>query len=287
MAKKGGLEALKALSLALTKEPFWGVRVEVAKDIAAINLDQNFDALIVGLKDDSPYVRRAVVEALAKIKQIESYKALKELIQSGDDSYYVEAAACRSIGAIAAAIDDKPKDEKVVKVLKTVLQEKAGWNEVVRSGAIAGLAELKTSVAALNLILEYTKQGVAQSLRLAAIRALGKASVAQNATNLERILERLAELAKESFFLTQVAVVVALGQMETPKAISILQNLASYTPDGRVRRIADEQIVRVQKNIGSDNALRHLREEFDQLKQQNQELRSRLESLEAKSGSRE
>ena len=288
LAKKGGLEALKALAAALTKEPFWGVRVEIAKQIASINLDQNFDALVVGLKDDSPYVRRAVVEALAKIKTNESYKALKEIVQSGDDSYYVEAAACRSIGTITAAIDDKQhKDEKVVKLLKTVLEEKAGWNEVVRSGAIAGLAELKTSEAALNLILEYTKLGVPQPLRLAAIRALGRISVGQNATNLERILERLEELAKESFFLTQVAVVVALGQMETAKAIGILQNLSSHTPDGRVRRIADEQIVRVQKNIGSDSALRQLREEFDQLKQQNQELRSRLESLEAKSGSRE
>jgi aminopeptidase N len=282
------LEALKTLAAALTKEPFWGVRVEIARQIAEINLDQNFDALVVGLKDNSPYVRRAVVEALAKIKTNESYKALKEIVQSGDESYYVEAAACRSIGTIAAAIDEKQhKDEKAVKLLKTVLEEKAGWNEVVRSGAIAGLSELKTSEAALNLILEYTRLGVAQPLRLSAIRALGRTSVGQNATNLERILERLSELAKESFFLTQVAVVVALGQMETPKAIGILQNLSAQTPDGRVRRIADEQVVRVQKNIGSDKALRQLREEFDQLKQQNQELRSRLESLEAKSGSKE
>ncbi len=288
LAKKGGLEALKTLAGALTKEPFWGVRVEIARQIVEINLDQNFDALVVGLKDNSPYVRRAVVEALAKIKTNESYKALKEIVQSGDESYYVEAAACRSIGTIAAAIDEKQhKDDKVVKLLKTVLEEKAGWNEVVRSGAIAGLAELKTSDAALNLILEYTRLGVPQPLRLTAIRAVGRISVGQNATNLERILEKLSELAKETFFLTQVAVVVALGQMETPKAIGILQNLSTHTPDGRVRRIADEQIVRVQKNIGSDNALRQLREEFDQLKQQNQELRSRLESLEAKSGSRE
>jgi aminopeptidase N len=71
--------------------------------------------------------------------------------------------------------------------------------------------------------------------------------------------------------------------METPKAIGILRSLADQTPDGRVRRYADEEITRVQSNIGTDNALRTLREELDQLKQQNQELRSRLENLEAKS----
>ncbi len=284
LVKKGGLEATLALAAALKKEPFWGVRVELAKQLAQIKLDQAFDGLVPGLKDQNAFVRRSTVEALAQIKTYESYKAVKQLLEDGDRSYYVEAAACRTIGAIASAgLEDKPKEEKVIKLLKSVLEAKAGWNEVVRSGAIAGLAALKTSEAALNLILEYTKLGVPQPLRLNAIRALGRISVGQNPVNLERILERLAELAKETFFLTQMAVVTALGQMETPKAIGILRSLAEQTPDGRVRRYADEEISHVQNHIGPETALRQLREEFDQLKQQNQELKSRLENLEAKS----
>jgi aminopeptidase N len=283
LAKKGGLEVLKALETALQKDPFWGVRAEVAAQIAEIKLDQTFDALVLGLKDDNPNVRRAVVEALAKIKTYASYKAVKEVVENGDASYYVEAAAARAVGTIAAAsLEEKPKEEKVLKLLKTVLEQKAGWNEVVRSGAIAGLAKLKTSEAALNLILEYTKIGVPQPLRLTAIRALGTVSVGQTPANVERILDHLAELAKERFFLTQVAVVTALGNMETPKAISILQSLGDQTADGRVRRYAAEEIAKVQKNIGTDSAVKQLREELDQLKQQNQELRSRLENLEAK-----
>jgi aminopeptidase N len=284
LAKKGGLEATKALSAVLKNDPLWGVRVEVAKQLAQINLDQAFDGLVLGLKDKNAYVRRSVVEALAQIKTAESYKVVRGLLQKGDPSYYVEAAASRVIGAIASVnLEEKPKEDKVLKQLKGILEEKAGWNEVVRSGAIAGLAEFKTSEAALNLLLEYTKIGVPQPLRLATIRALGKISVGQSPVNLERILEKLAELAKETFFLTQVAVAAALGQMETPKAVGILRSLAEQTADGRVRRNAEEEISRVQKNIGSEKTLRQLREDFDQLKQQNQELRSRLENLEAKS----
>jgi aminopeptidase N len=284
LAKKGSLEALKALSEALVKEAFWGVRAEVAKQIAEIKLEQAFDALIVGLKDKDARVRRAVVEALGEIKIADSYKALKDLLEKGDSSYYVESATARSVGAIGTASASlKIKEDKVIKLLKSVLEDKAGWNEVVRSGAIAGLSELKTSEGALNLILEYTKQGVSQPLRLAAIRSLGKISVGQTATNLERILERLTEISRETFFLTELAVVAALGQMETPKAIVLLQAVADRTPDGRVRRYAEEEISKVQKNVGSDNALRQLRSEVDQLRQQNQELRSRLENLEAKS----
>ncbi|MEH2025089.1 M1 family metallopeptidase [Nostoc sp.] len=291
LAKKGGLEATIALSTSLKNDPLWGVRVEAAKELAQINLDQAFDGLVAGLKDKNAYVRRSVVEALAEIKTAESYKVVRGLLQKGDPSYYVEAAASRVIGAISARgfayasanLEEKPKEDKVLKLLKSVLEEKAGWNEVVRSGAVAGLAEFKTSETALNLLIEYTKLGVPQPLRLSTIRALGKISVGQSPANLERILEKLTELAKETFFLTQVAVAAALGQMETPKAVGILRSLAEQTADGRVRRSAEEEISKVQKNIGSEKNLRQLREDFDQLKQENQKLRSRLENLEAKS----
>ena len=286
LAKKGGLEATNALSNALKHDSFWGVQVEVAKQLAEIKLDQAFDGLVPGLQDHNPFVRRAVVEALATIKTHDSYKAVKKVVKNGDPSYYVEAAASRAVGSIAAVnLADKPKEEKVIKLLQSVLESRAGWNEVVRSGAIGGLAELKTSEAALNLLLEYTKLGVPQPLRLATIRALGKISLGQSPVNLERILARLAELGKETFFLTQVAVVIALGQMETRKAMGILRSLADQTADGRVRRYAEEEISKVQKNVGTDNALRQMREELDQIKQQNQELKSRLSGLEAKSNS--
>ncbi|MGK7903653.1 MAG: M1 family aminopeptidase [Hormoscilla sp.] len=283
LAKKGGLEAVNALAAALVNEPFWGVRSEVAKHLAEIQLDRAFDSLVPGLQDENARVRRAVVEALAKINTYESYKVLKPLVEKGDASYQVEAAAARAIGGIAAAnFEDKPKAEKVLKLLKSVLKEKAGWNEVVRSGAIGGLSKMKTSEEALQLIIEYTAAGVPQPLRLAAIRALGAISTGQSSSNIEVILTKLEELSRETFFLTQVAVVTALQQMETAKAIGILQGLKDQTPDGRVRRRAEEAIKKVQKNVGADKAVKQLREEIDQLKKANQELKSRLENLEAK-----
>lgn len=284
LAKKGGLEAVKALSSALLRDRFWGVRAEVAKHLAEIKLDQAFDGLVTGLKDKDALVRRAVVEALANIKTHDTYKALKPLVEKGDASYYVEAAAVRALGGIAAAnLDEKPKEDQVLKLLKSVLKERAGWNEVVRSGAIAGLSQRKTSVAALDLILEYTKLGLPQALRLSAIRALGTISTGQTPVNLERILERLEELSRETFFLTQVAVAAALGQMETLKAIRILRSLTDQTPDGRVRRMAEEAISSVQKKAGTDQAVKQMQSELDLLKKANQELISRLENLEAKS----
>ena len=281
LAKKGGLEAIEALSEALSGDPFWGVRLEAAKQLAKVKLDQAATALAAGLKDEDARVRRAVVEGLKEIKTAESYETLKQFLEKGDGSYYVEAAAARSLGGMVSG-NLKDKQEEVIALLKEVLAERSGWNEVVRSGAIGGLSQMKTCSVAADVILDYIKLGVPQPLRLAAIRALGAVSTGQTPDKVEAILEQLEALSGETFFLTQVAVASALGQMQAAKAIGILKALADQTPDGRVRRVAEEAVGKVQKNIGSDKAVKELREELDKLKQENQELKSRLAKLEAK-----
>ncbi|HEY9642383.1 MAG TPA: HEAT repeat domain-containing protein, partial [Coleofasciculaceae cyanobacterium] len=283
LAKKGGLEAVNALSTALVQDPVWGVRAEVAGQLASVKLNQALSGLLQGLKDAEARVRRAVVDALAQLKTENSYEVLKAIAETGDASYYTEAAALSGLGETAAVqLNGASQEAELLELYRSVLQTRSGWNEVVRSGAIAGLSKLKTSEAALNLILEYTAAGVPQALRLAAIRALGAISSGQTNVNLERILGRLTELSRESFFLTQVSTVMALGKMETIRAAGILQSLANQSPDGRVRRLAEEAVQRVQKATQQDQAVKKMQEELEQLKKDNQELRSRLENLEAK-----
>lgn len=281
IAKKGGLEAIEALGTSLENEPFWGVRVEVAKQLATLGLDQAVTALIKGLNDEKAQVRRAIVEGLSEIKTLDSYNALKSLLETGDASYYVEAAAARGLGSMAVG-QLQNKEGEIIDLLNHVLQLRKGWNEVVRAGAIGGLSQLKTSPAALESILTYTALGTPQPLRLGAIRALGAISSGQTTDKLTVILERLETIAKETFFLTQVAVCNALGQIENAKAIAILQALSDRTPDGRVRRVAEEAVQKVQKKLGSDKAIQEIREELEKMKQENQELKSRLTKLEAK-----
>ncbi|MGB3616422.1 MAG: HEAT repeat domain-containing protein, partial [Elainellaceae cyanobacterium] len=283
IAKAGGLNAVRALRTALKDDPFWGVRAEVAKQLAKVTLDQAADALLDGLRDSNAQVRRAVVQALAKIKSKPVYKALMAIAQDGDESYYVEAAAIQGLTSVVTSSNMTNKQDKVIKLLTKILDKRAGWNEVVRSGAIAGLSQLTDSPEALSIILDYTEIGVPQPLRLAAIRALGPGSVGQNKPDIARTLNRLEALSHETFFLTQVAVVSALSKMETPKAIALLEPLASQSSDGRVRRRAEEAIETLRKSTQPDVAIKRLRKELDQVKQSNQDLRSRLETLEARS----
>ena len=279
LAKKGNLEAVKALQACLDSDAFWGVKVQVCAALANVALDPVLDVLLSALNDDNPHVRRGAIAALTKFKTRPCFDRLLQILQAGDASYLVEAAASRAIGTIAGkTVDSDVEASEAISALKSVLETKAGWNEVVRSGAIGGLSQMKESPAALDLILEYTKLGVPQPLRLASIRALGAyASERENA----KVLERLRELSRETFFLTEVATVNALGQLNTAKAIPVLQQLESS--DGRVERMVAEAIARVQKKVGPDSSIKELRDELETLKKTNRDLASRLEQLEVKS----
>ncbi len=283
IAKKGSLEAVKALEKALLAESFWGVRLEVAEALASIKLDQAFTALAQGLNDSDARVRKTVIMGLAKTKTQVSLDLIKPILKNGDPSYNVEATAATCIGDLAQVLSNQRPPDGVIQLLQTTLTEKAGWNEVVRSGAIAGLAKIKDSDQALETILLYTAPAIPQPLRLAAIRALGTMGKSQSKPKTEQILNRLEAIARESFFLTQVSVVIALGQIDSSGAIRILQSLSNQTPDGRVKRMADEAVTRVQGAIGSDASIKQLREELEEVKKNNQELKSRLEAIEAKS----
>lgn len=282
LAKKGGLEAVKALSTALVSDPFWAVRVEVAGELAKIKLNQALEALLPGLKDTHAKVRRAVVAAIASFKTEASYQAIQPLAIEGDASYYVEAAAVQALGTVAASDLCASYREPTIALMTSILQSRAGWNEVVRAGAIAGLSQMTTSELALSLVLDYTQLGVPQALRLSAIRALGAISKGQAPVALERIIQRLSALSRESFFLTQVSVVAALKQLESPRALGILSGLAQQTPDGRIRRMAEEALQVVQKAIGSHQTIQALQTAVNQLQKENQDLQSRLVALEAK-----
>jgi aminopeptidase N len=287
LAKQGSLEALNALASALKAEPFWGVRVEIAEQLGNLKLDQAVAALLPGLKDEISRVRRATIEALANFRTDKAYKAIRAIAEKGDPSYLVEGAAIAALGKLGSGeIDGESKEKPILKLLKSILKERSSWNETLRASAVLALAQFKSSSAALDLILEQTAAGTPQPLRLAAIRVLGTVATGQEKADVARILDRLQELSRESFFLSQVAVVTALGRMETGRAIALLQSLQGSSPDGRVKRLAEEAVGRVQKALGSDKGLKALREAVDKLQQENQSLRSRLEALEAKTNTK-
>ena len=86
-------DAIAALGKAVREDAFWGVQAEAAKALGAIHTNPALDELLASVSVAHPKARRAVVRALGEFRDERAAAALEQLIDRGDASYYVEAAA--------------------------------------------------------------------------------------------------------------------------------------------------------------------------------------------------
>ena len=68
-------------------------------------------------------------------------KLSKNAYKMGDASYYAEASAARCLGGNGSRKPEKKNNQMRIDLLQKILNTRAGWNEVVRSGAIGGLSK--------------------------------------------------------------------------------------------------------------------------------------------------
>jgi aminopeptidase N len=209
-----------------------------------------------------PKVRRGVVEALGHFRTVEAMEAVKPYALR-DESFLVESESARALGRIrqTAAFDT------LVDLL-----ERSSWFDVVRAGAIDGLAALRDD-RALSHLSARVRYGHSPRTRRAAILALPK--IASDRKTRE-ILEGLLEDADP---IVRIDVVRALGELGDAKARPALRERLEVDLDARVRRRIREVLRDLtEPRRGADQ----VREELDKLQLDHAELKSRLAKIEAR-----
>jgi len=282
IAKKGGVEALKIMQEALKNEKFWGVKVEIIGFLSEFKLDQVKDVLLENLNDHDPRVKRAVIAALADFKSKDVYDLIKPFAADYEQSYFVQSTALRVLGAIASsklAVGTDKAD--LIDLYAKILAGPSSWRELVRSGAVLGLASLHTKES-LELLIKYTTPDTPEVLRMVSVRSLGPISKYQEKAEINQIVQILNQIATEDNFYMEMAVCMAAASLETTAIIPTLEHIKSHSSDEHNLRLAEETIPKVLKNVGSDKSIQEVKEELDKVKKVNQDLKSRLELLEAK-----
>ncbi len=263
------------LAKALTEEKFWGVRVEIAAALASSGGDVCRDALLAGLKDDHPKLRRACAEQLGKFPRDEAVaKTLKDLLKKGDPSYFVEAAALTSYA--------KLEQTDAVSVLLPWVGTPS-HNDVLSTAALRGLGDLRDP-AGLDLLIAWTKPGKARPSRIASLAALAKLARSANADRkqLDRVEAALAVCLEDEGLLIRMAAVAALrdyGDVAEPTAAT-LEALAQHDPEERVQEAAKTALKRIREKAPAATEVGKLREELDRLKKSQDTLRERLDKYE-------
>jgi aminopeptidase N len=243
---------------------FWGTRVECAASLGKMRSRECFDALVLARQTAHPKVRRAVIEALGQYRTLEAMEAIKPYALR-DDSYLVEGEAARALGRTRQVASF----ETLVDLL-----ERPSWFDVVRAGAIDGLAALRDE-RALPHLSARTRYGHPARARRAAVMALPKlASDRKTRESLEALLD-------DGDPVLRIDVVRALGEIGDGKARPALRNRLEIDLDARVRR----RIREVVRDIGEPKRMADgLREELDRLQGEHVELKARMAKLEAQLG---
>jgi len=252
----------RVLAATLANEnEFWAVRAEAAGTLGKIRSDEALDALVSHTQVAHAKVRRAVAAALGQFRSPKAAEALKPLALK-DASYLVEAEAARALGQTRQAI--------AFDVLIDIL-DRPSWSDIVRAGAIDGLAALRDERAQPH-VLARTRYGIPTRGRRAAIVALPKLSTDR------KVREALEDLLDQADPYLKVDVVRALLEVGDVKSRGALAKQLERELDGRVRR----RIREVLRDLGAagKKETERLREELDSLRGEHASLKARLSKVE-------
>jgi aminopeptidase N len=241
---------------------FWGTRVECAAALGRIGGSECFDALRAAHAVAHPKVRRGVADAIGTFRTTAAVDVLAPLALR-DESYLVSAEAARALGRTrqAGAFD----------TLLDLL-ERPSWFDVVRAGAIDGLAALRDD-RALSHLSARVRYGHSPRVRRASIMSLAKIATDR------KTRETLELLLEDSDPLLRIDVARALGELGDPKARPALRDRLEVDLDARVRR----RIREVLRDLAEPKrAADQLREEFDKLQAEHADLKARLAKMEAR-----
>ena len=271
LGKKGGADAVGALEAAVTADKHWSVQAAAAKALGVARSSAARAALLRSLAVRHPKARRAVVAALGEFKGDEAVFAALVPLAKRDASYFVESEANKSIG--------KLRLPGSMDVLKASIG-RGSYREIVRQGCIHGFVELREE-AGLEEILAAAKYGSPPQARQVAIGALARLGQYFEARQKE-LGETIAEFTDDPDFRVRIAAANALSTLRATDQVKALERMAAKELDGRAVRTAREAAAKLRKGGETASEVKALREEFEKLREQNSELRDKVDRLEAR-----
>lgn len=235
-------DVVKALSNAVIRETFWGVREQAAETLGKINNRKSRDALISALRDKKSKVRIEAIKSLGQFQddnQVE--KALLDIFEK-DSSYYAQAEAVRSLAKINSS--------QAVDICERALL-KDSHNEVIRKAAFDGFIKLQ-SPRGLDYAIEWAAYGKPVRARTEAIRAVGKLAE-YDGSRATDIYHKLVDYLHEDNFRIRTAAARALADIGNPDAIPELGKIEADEYHFRWKQIYRKAIKKIRRGMAAQH----------------------------------
>jgi aminopeptidase N len=272
LAKEGATVCALALADALAAEPFWGVRVEIARALSRLGTGLAFTSLGRALLDErDPRALTPLIQSVSRWRDPIIAAALTERLSRDDLPPRALAALYEALGT-----------QRATAPLQTLLAaahraQPLGFSQ---AGAVRALAFTRQADVALPALLSLSHPGAATDrVRRAVADALGELSQHVPPPQRATIVERLCDLLRDPAIRVRRAAHLALRAAADTSAIPALTSFRAP--------LSHQEQVEIDRTIASINAAQQpapaaSERALEDLREANRRLEERLRVLEAK-----
>ncbi|HEU5228907.1 MAG TPA: M1 family aminopeptidase [Ktedonobacteraceae bacterium] len=288
LGERNDNESIEALSDALNNDAFWGVRVAAAAALGKLGTERAQTALIQTLQALDPVqhsrVREAIVRALGEFQAPQQAElaqraasALRPILEKGDASYRVETAAAEALGKTRTA-------GSVDLLTKTI--ERPSWMNIVQRGIFSGLAATGEDRVVDILVGYLNNPSNHPTLRRASAFSLAMLGHQRHLYSEEArqraVTGLLNAVEHDSWGPVRMIASRALMSLGEKRAIETLERLAVAELEAGVQRLMRMAAYMLRTGDKSDEQLKLLRKDLDEVREENRKLREQLNALAAK-----
>ncbi len=279
-------EVIEALGYAVSNDEFYGVSTEAAKIIGSFydknnyeKSDKAFKKLLnfvsnkENFKNLNHHIQSAIIKNIGLFGRLESINLLILILEDPNGfSDFTKSAAANALGKGGKNTTTKQEKERIISLLKHIVNSSKSFQAVIATGALEGLSDLPNTnnkyiyLETINFLLENTNQSKDYFVRAKSTKLLGKflankfnSSDPEILNMNQKVFVRLKELLNDERRKIKINACEALSyddakfanfpQKSTYESMQILIEIARDDIDGFVRRKAETSANRIREWI--------------------------------------
>lgn len=261
-------ETVAKLKAVLQSDAFHGVRMEASKALRAIHTDEAFNALLASTRQNDARVRKQVVTDVGAFYRD---AACEQLLRVASEEKNPEIVA-EAINGLRAY----PKAEVREELLRQL--HSTSYRQGLADAAIRAMRAQDNPVFIQPLLETLTQREEDLPTRTFASGLDALAWLARGQTSKETVREFLTRRVDHLKKTVQLAALGALGTLEDPQALPVLETFASAASESRERKAAEKAIETIRSARKPSVELGDLRKEVLDLRKELDALKAKIET---------
>ena len=275
LLKKGKKKNLEAVLSAYRKEKFWGVRIEMAKELAKSPTFAAIEGLVSLLDGESdPMVLQDFIPNFNNMQYPIVFDAMKKFLQRPESLYWATGRALQVIGS-----------QRTQEAYEFLIQYKIddGYKSLIESSLYVAIGKTRTPKALGYLLAKLPYGMVPERARRSIYGSIAECLTWQDKSTKERaiaaILSHLKQEKSEAMVIAMIRSFSSVNEMGLVSGFSEAKAKTATQDHPFINRI----VKKIKDNQDPEKIEKKFTKDMDDLKSQVKKLLARVEELEAKS----